>query len=229
MKILIVEDDKKIAQAIQRGLRQHSYVSDVAFDGDSGLDMAQAGSYDLYILDIMLPGSHSGIDIVKILRSENVTTPILLLTAKDTVVDRAYGLNAGADDYLVKPFAFLELIARVRALLRRQKDSRLNRHRAGALSIDFDKQIALYNATEIQLSKKEFALLEHFMRNANRVISKSQLIDQVWDSDNTILENTVEAHVAALRRKIDIPFKVNFIQTKKGFGYIFEDQSDEAS
>ncbi len=229
MKILIVEDDKKIARAIQRGLRQHSYVSDVAFDGDTGLDMAKTGSYDLYILDIMLPGSHSGIDIVKTLRSENVATPILLLTAKDTVVDRAYGLNAGADDYLVKPFAFLELIARVRALLRRQKDSKLNQHRVGALSIDFDKQVALYNSDEIQLSRKEFALLEYFMRNVDRVISKSQLIDQVWDSDNTILENTVEAHVAALRRKIEIPFQVSYIQTKKGFGYMFKGQSNETT
>ncbi len=229
MKILVVEDEEKIAKAIQRGLRQQSYACDIALDGDEGLAMAQAEPYDLFIFDIMFPGSLSGLDLVKKLREEGSSTPILMLTAKDTVIDRAFGLNSGADDYLVKPFAFLELIARVRALLRRRKDNIMPQYSTGSLAIDLDKQVAVYNEQEIQLNKKELSLLEYLMRNKNRIVTKTQLINHVWDSDSMILENTVEVHIASLRKKIEGTLQEKFIHTKKGFGYMLKDKKDDTA
>ncbi len=229
MKILVVEDEEKIAKAIQRGLRQQGYACDIALDGDEGLLMAQAESYDLFILDIMLPGSYSGLNLIKEIRDTGSSSPILMLTAKDTVIDRAHGLNAGADDYLVKPFAFLELIARVRALLRRAKDSHAPLLNTGSIQIDPDKQSAVCNSQEIELSKKEFSLLNYLMLNKGRVITKDQLINHVWDSDQIISENTVEVHIASLRKKIRSISPKAYIDTKKGFGYIFKDDGVDNS
>lgn len=223
MRILIVEDEHKIANAIKRGLQQQSYAVDVAYDADNGLSMATSEPYDLVILDRMLPGSMDGIGVLKRLRSDSIHTPVLLLTAKDRVLDRAEGLNAGADDYLVKPFAFIELIARVRALLRRSPQVANTRLTYQDVILDPENMHVERAGTTIELTTKEFALLEYFMRQPERVFSKDQLIQHVWDYDADILPNTVEVYVGYLRNKIDKPFTKlpSLIHTKRGFGYCF--------
>lgn len=222
MRILIVEDEHKIAGAIKRGLEQQSYAVDVAYDGDDGLAMAQATGYDLIILDRMLPGSIDGIGILKKLRQTNNHTPILLLTAKDRVIDRAEGLNAGADDYLVKPFAFVELIARIRALLRRPQQQVGTTLTYQDLELDPLNFTAKRAGKKIELTSKEFALLEFLMRNPERILTKEMIIAHVWDYDANILPNTVEVYIGYIRNKIDKPFKSpNLINTKRGFGYYF--------
>jgi DNA-binding response OmpR family regulator len=222
MRILIVEDEHKIASAIKRGLEQQSYAVDVAYDGDEGLAMATTEPYDLLILDRMLPGKIDGIGIVRKLRTENIHTPILLLTAKDRVLDRAEGLNAGADDYLVKPFAFIELIARVRALLRRTPSATSTVLQYDNVSLDPENMTVTREGKPIQVTAKEFALLEYFIRNPERIISKDTLMQHVWDYDADILPNTVEVYIGYIRNKIDKPFKgPELIHTRRGFGYYF--------
>ncbi len=222
MRVLVVEDEHKIANAVKRGLQQQSYAVDVAYDADQGLAMATTEPYDLMILDRMLPGKTDGIGIVQTLRSNNIHTPVLLLTAKDKVLDRAEGLNAGADDYLVKPFAFVELIARVRALLRRSPQTSTTALAYQDLTLNPESMLVERSGQQIELTTKEFALLEYFMRHPERVLSKEQLIQHVWDYDADILPNTVEVYVGYLRTKIDKPFKSeSLINTKRGFGYYF--------
>lgn len=223
MRILVIEDDHKIAGAIKRGLERQSYAVDVCYDGDSGLEMASNEPYDLVILDRMLPGSFDGIEIVKTMREKKVHTPVLLLTAKDGVLERAAGLNSGADDYLVKPFAFVELIARVRALLRRPKETLDNILTYKDLSIDTENFAVERAGKTIDLTHLEFALLEFFIRNSERTLSKDQIIQSVWNYDADVLPNTVEVYVGYLRNKIDRPFKgkPTLINTKRGFGYYF--------
>lgn len=222
MRILIVEDEHKIASAIKRGLEQQSYAVDVAYDGDDGLAMATTEPYDLIILDRMLPGSIDGIGIVQKLRKQSIHTPILLLTAKDRVLDRAEGLNAGADDYLVKPFAFVELIARVRALLRRSPKTTNTVLSYDTLQVDPENMTVERDSKQVQVTAKEFALLEYFMRNPDRIVSKDTLMQHVWDYDADILPNTVEVYIGYLRNKIDKPFKgAELIHTRRGFGYYF--------
>jgi two-component system copper resistance phosphate regulon response regulator CusR len=222
MRILVVEDEHKIANAVKQGLQQQSYAVDVAYDGDSGLRMAATEPYDLLILDRMLPGSVNGTDIVQQLREANNHVPILLLTAKDKVLDRAYGLNSGADDYLIKPFAFVELIARVRALLRRPTNALQTQLRYQDLLLDPERAAVERAGQSIQLTAKEFALLEYLMRNPGRPLSKDTLMMQVWDYDADILPNTVEVYIGYLRSKIDRPFSgPALINTKRGFGYYF--------
>lgn len=220
MRILVVEDERKIANAIKQGLSQHSYAVDVAYDADDGLKMATSEPYDLVILDRMLPGSTDGIGILKALRADNIYTPVLFLTAKDRILDKAEGLNYGADDYLVKPFAFVELIARVRALLRRPKSAIPNKLVYEDLSLDTEHKVAKRDGKTLPLTSKEFALLEYLMRNSGRITSKDTLIKHVWDYDADILPNTVEVYIGYLRNKIDKPFgKDPLINTKRGFGY----------
>ncbi len=223
MRILIVEDEHKIANAIKSGLEQQSYAVDVCYNGDDGLAMATTENYDLLILDIMMPGSVDGLGIVRALRVDNNHVPILMLTAKDKVLDKAFGLNNGADDYLVKPFAFVELIARVRALLRRPKQALETRITYADMSLDTASFSVSRGGTTIELTQKEFALMEYFMRNAERVLSKDTLTEHVWDYDADILPNTVEVYVGYLRNKVDKPFKKSppLIHTKRGFGYVF--------
>jgi DNA-binding response OmpR family regulator len=222
MRILVVEDEHKIANAIKQGLEQQSYAVDVAYDGDSGLGLATTEPYDLIILDRMMPGSVDGMGILRALRESNNHIPVLLLTAKDKILDKAHGLNSGADDYLVKPFAFVELIARVRALLRRPNKSLGSTLKYHDLQLDPERMEVTRDGKTIQLTAKEFALLEYFMRNPERALSKEALMNQVWDYDSEILPNTVEVYVGYLRNKLDKPFAgPALINTKRGFGYYF--------
>ncbi|MEK7602832.1 MAG: response regulator transcription factor [Patescibacteria group bacterium] len=222
MRILIVEDEHKIANALKRGLEQQAFAADVAYDGDEGLSLANSEPYDLIILDRMLPGSIDGIGILKELREKSNHMPVLLLTAKDKILDKAYGLNSGADDYLVKPFAFVEFIARVRALLRRPKEAVDDKLVYKELKLNLQTMQASRNGKYIDLSVKEFALLEYLMRNPEKVISKNQIIGHVWNYDADVLLNTVEVYIGYLRKKIDKPFGgTNYINTRRGFGYIF--------
>ncbi|NBU34313.1 DNA-binding response regulator [bacterium] len=223
MRILVVEDEHKIANAIAAGLRQHNYAVDVCFNGDDGLAMATTEPYDLLILDVMMPGSVDGIGIVRNLREQSNHVPILLLTAKDKVLDRAFGLNTGADDYLVKPFAFVELIARVRALMRRPKQALESVLRYADVELDTQNYIVTRAGLVIELTQKEFSLLEYFMRHPDMVVSKEILMQHVWNYDSDILPNTVEVYVGYVRNKLDKPFKKSpaLLHTKRGFGYIF--------
>lgn len=221
MRILIVEDEHKIAAAIKRGLELQTYAVDTAYNGDDGLSMASTEPYDLIILDRMLPGNVDGLGIVRELRTAGNHVPILMLTAKDRVIDRAAGLNTGADDYLVKPFAFVELIARVRALLRRTPNAHDTILRYQDVALDTQAMLARRADTKLDLTAKEFSLLEYLLRHPDQVISKETLIQHVWNYDADILPNTVEVYMGYLRNKLDKPFNgPALIHTKRGFGYI---------
>jgi two-component system OmpR family response regulator len=221
MKVLVVEDEHKIAAALKKGLELERFVVDVAYDGDTGLMSARSGEHDIIVLDRMLPGGIDGIGICETLRKENIHTPIIMLTAKDLVNDRVAGLDAGADDYLIKPFSFEELLARVRALLRRPHDELGVVLKVQDLSLHPSSYQVERAGSVIQLTQTEFSLLEFFMRHEGQVLSKDTIITHVWDFDADILPNTVEAYVGYLRTKIDKPFgkKKELLQTVRGFGY----------
>ncbi len=224
MKLLVIEDEYKIARAIRQGFEQERAVVEVHHDGPSGLAAAQGDDYDVIILDRMLPGGMDGVAICEELRKKGNTTPVLMLTAKTMIRDRVAGLNAGADDYLGKPFSFEELLARVHALMRRPHDTVDNVLRVGDLSLDTVNYTAKRDATDIELTQTEFSLLEYLMRNHGRVLSKMNIINHVWDFDSDVLPNTVEAYIGYLRNKIDRPFKdkPELIHTVRGFGYKVE-------
>ncbi|MGA3150150.1 MAG: response regulator transcription factor [Candidatus Saccharimonadales bacterium] len=226
MRILLIEDEHKIANAIKQGLTQEKFAVDVEYDGDGGLGAALGEPYDLMIIDRMLPGSVEGLDICREVRAKGIHTPVIFLTAKDQIRDRVGGLNAGADDYLVKPFSFEELLARIRALLRRPQESTGTVLGVGDLSLDTISYEVKRAGKSIRLSTKEFALLEYLMRNTGRVLNKDNIIAHVWDFDADILPNTVEVYIGYLRNKIDKPFKKNpqLIHTLRGFGYKLEDK-----
>jgi two-component system copper resistance phosphate regulon response regulator CusR len=220
MRILLVEDDHKIATAIRQGLELESFAVDVEYDADDGLGAALAEPYDLIILVRMLPGSMEGVGICRAIRAEKIHTPILLLTAKDEVRDRVEGLNAGADDYLPKPFAFEELLARIRALLRRPQDNLGTTLAYQDLSLDTVAYDVVRAGKHLSLSRREFALLEYMLRNVGKVLTKDTIIKHVWDFDADVLPNTVEVYVGYLRAKIDKPFKAPaLISTVRGYGY----------
>lgn len=220
MRMLVVEDEHKIAGAIKRGLEQESYAVDLAYDGTDGLSSALTEEYDVIVLDRMLPGLLDGADICKEIRAHGIRTPVIMLTAKDKVEDRVGGLNAGADDYLIKPFAFEELLARIRALLRRPQDHVGNVLSVDDLTLDTHSYEVKRAGRKIQLSQREFALLEYLMRNQNRILSKSNIIGHVWDYDADILPNTLEVYIGYLRNKIEKPFRgPELIHTVRGFGY----------
>ena len=222
MRVLIVEDEHKIARALKKALEQETYAVDVAYDGDEGYAMATTEPYDVAIIDRMLPGKYDGVAIVKAMREAKVHTPVIFLSALGSIADRTEGLDAGADDYLVKPFALEELLARVRALLRRPSEQQATVLTAGDLSLDTVNYSVERAGKTIQLTSKEFALLEFLLRNQNRPISKDVIISHVWDYDADVLPNTVEVYVKYLRNKVDIPFKTPLIHTVRGFGYKLE-------
>lgn len=219
MRILIVEDEPKIASAIKRGLEGEAFSVDIVADGDSGLSYAESGDYDLLVLDWMLPGSLDGKQLCETLRKNGNTIPILMLTARDSVGAKVAGLNGGADDYLAKPFSFDELVARIHALLRRPQILNGTKLTAGKLSLEPTTKQVVHDEKPVRLTAKEYGLLEYLLRNKDRVISKDELITHVWSDDDDILPNTVEVYIGYLRNKIDRPFKKNYVQTIRGFGY----------
>jgi len=214
MRILVVEDEHKIANSIKRGFEQETWAADVAYDGEEGYDMAVMEDYDVIVLDLMLP-KLSGMDICKKLRAEEINTPILMLTARGELADKVEGLNSGADDYLVKPFAFEELLARVKALSRRPKVTNSEELKTKNLTLNTNTFDVKLDGKNIELSRKEFALLEYLMRNAGKVVSKENIIAHVWDYESDILPNTVEVFIGYLRDKLDS----DIIKTVRGFGY----------
>lgn len=220
MRILVVEDEHKIANSIKKGLEQESYAVDVAYDGQAGFNLAVFEDYDLIILDILLPNM-DGIEICSKLRKKQIHTPIIMLTAKGQINDKVIGLDAGADDYLAKPFAFEELIARIRALTRRPKNNLGTILNVGNLTLNTITYEVRRHHKLIRLSGKEYALLEYFLRHPNQILTKNQIISHVWDYDSDVLPNTVEVYVGYLRNKIDKPFPEEkyLIHTVRGFGY----------
>ncbi len=218
MKILVIEDSKKISSFIKSGLKSEGYTVDAAFDGEEGLFMAQEGEYDIIILDIMLP-KMDGLSLCKKLRDEGHKSPIIMLTAKDTVDDRVKGLDAGADDYITKPFSFEELLARVRALTRRARGHEGKMLKVGELKLDVESFSAERDGKNIVLSGTEFKLLKYLMENAPKTLSKTRILENVWGYDFSPESNIVDVYIKYLRNKIDKGHKKPLIQTVHGIGY----------
>lgn len=227
MRILVLEDDRKIAGAVKKGLEQEAFAVDVAGDYQEALGLAVTQEYDLLIIDRMLPGAEDGVDLCRELRGRGVMVPVLMLTARAKVEERVEGLDSGADDYLVKPFAFEELLARVRALLRRPPDSTGEVLRCGDLEMDTNSSAVTRAGRLVALTRTEFALLQYLLRNQGIVLSKTRIISHVWDYDADVLPNTVEAYVGYLRNKIDksFPHARPLIHTVRGFGYRMGDRA----
>lgn len=219
MRLLVIEDEHKIANALKRALQQEKYAVDICYTGDDGYAMATTEPYDAMIIDRMLPGDHNGLEIVRELRTMNIHTPILLLTALGSTAQKTEGLDSGADDYLVKPFALEELLARVRALLRRPSQQSASILQVGDLTLDTTTFEVRRGEEVITLTQKEYALLEYLLRNQNRPLSKDMIISHVWDYDADILPNTVEVYIRYLRAKIDTQGRPPLIHTVRGFGY----------
>lgn len=221
MRVLLVEDEKKMASFIERGLKEEGYAVDVAFDGEQGWDYVAANEYDAVVLDLMLP-KISGLDLCSKIRQGGNQTPILMLTARDSVEDKIKGLDQGADDYLTKPFAFDELLARLRALLRRPKDlQEKSQLKAANLTMDLLTHRVMIGKEEVPLSQKEFALLEFLLRHKGEVVSRTQIAEHVWDLHFDPMSNTIDVYINFLRKKIDNNRASSFIETVRGAGYRF--------
>jgi heavy metal response regulator len=221
MRILVIEDEAKIAQFIKRGLKEEGYAVDVANDGEEGHFLLSSNDYDAIILDLMLP-KIDGLTLCRTLRKEGNQTPIIMLTAKDTVKDKVKGLDSGADDYLPKPFAFEELLARVRVLLRK-KDSRVQTQlRVGNLSLDLLTHKVTRDEREIDLTVKEYALLEYLMRNAGNIVTRTMISEHVWDISFDTFTNVIDVYINYLRNKIDSGFADKMIHTVRGKGYFLK-------
>jgi heavy metal response regulator len=221
MRLLVVEDEKKVASFIKQGLEEEGYAVDVALDGEEGLGMALDHVHDLIILDISLP-KMGGLQVLKRLRDQKVNTPVLLLTVRATIEDKVLGLDAGADDYLTKPFAFQELVARVRALLRRRAEAEPALLQIGELILDPARRIVSRSGEKIDLTAKEFALLEYFMRNPGRVLTRTMIIEHVWNYDFDTMTNVIDVYVNYLRKKIDSGHGAKLIHTVRGVGYVMK-------
>ncbi|MEJ2616525.1 MAG: response regulator transcription factor, partial [Ignavibacteriaceae bacterium] len=223
VRILVVEDEKKVASFIKKGLEEEYYSVDTAFDGKEGFRLALNEEYDLIILDVMLPYK-DGFTILKELRSDNVQTPVLFLTAKNSLTDKIEGLNIGADDYLTKPFSFEELVARVRALLRRISVSKSTDLKAGDLILDTQSHKVIRNGNEITLTPKEYAILEYLIRNKNKIISRTILTEHVYDYHFDTDTNVIDVYINKLRNKIDKGFEKQLLNTVRGIGYMIKDE-----
>ncbi|HEX4086128.1 MAG TPA: response regulator transcription factor [Chthoniobacteraceae bacterium] len=224
MRILLIEDDEKVARAVSTGLQAEHFAVDRVPDGVEGLDAARLGSYDLVILDLMLPGLN-GTELLKRLRQVNSNVPVLILTARDAVAEKIANFEAGADDYLTKPFAFAELVVRVNALLRRGGTKRTTVIKIADLEIDRTQHTVRRNGSGIKLTAKEYSLLEYLALNAGRVLSRSMIVDHVWDQSFDGLTNIVDVYVRQLRSKIDEPFEQPLIHTVRGAGYYVGDKT----
>ena len=218
MRVLVVEDERRLAGIIRRGLIEEGYAVDVVYDGEEAQYMAETTTYDIIILDIMLP-KKDGIAVCKDLRTKKVNTPILMLTARDSVEDRVKGLDSGADDYLIKPFAFSELLARIRALLRRESLSKTPKIQVGDLVLNTLTREAWRGQRKIDLTTKEYSILEYFMSHPNMVITRTMLEENAWDYEYDSMSNIIDVYIRRLRRKIDGEGEDSLIQTVRGAGY----------
>ncbi len=218
MRVLVVEDSRRLAGIVKRGLLEEGYAVDNAYDGEEAEYMAESTPFDLIVLDIMLP-KKDGLSVCRDLRAKKVNTPILMLTAKDSVEDKVTGLDSGADDYLVKPFAFSELLARLRALLRREVLPKIQKLQIGELALDPQSREVRRNGDRVELTAKEYAILEYFMRRPNAVVTRTMLGESVWDYEFDGLSNIIDVYVRRLRRKIDREGQESLIQTVRGAGY----------
>jgi two-component system copper resistance phosphate regulon response regulator CusR len=225
MKILVVEDEPKVGNALREGLESEGYEVTLTRTGEEGFFQASTRAFELIILDVMLPG-RDGIEVLQTLRKQGMKTPVLLLTAKDAIEDRVLGLDAGADDYLVKPFAFAELNARIRALLRRNKTETEAGLTVGRLEVDPVRRTVLREGQRIELTAREFELLEYLARNHGRIVSREMLARDVWKETAraTPLDNVIDVHIARLRRKVDDPFETKLLQTVRGVGFILGEE-----
>ena len=221
MRVLLVEDEKKVAAFVKRGLEEEGYAVDHAPDGEAGLDMGLDGVHDLIILDINLP-KIDGLGVLQELRRRKIATPVLLLTVRAAIEDRVIGLDTGADDYLSKPFAFQELLARVRALLRRRAETEQPILEAADLKLDPAKRLVFRGEKEIELTAKEFSILEYFLRNQGRVLSRTQITEHVWDYNYDTSTNLIDVYVNYLRKKIDAGHDPKLIHTVRGVGYVLK-------
>jgi len=226
MKILIIEDEQKVAKALKEGLEHQQYDVDIAHTGEDGFFLLNSEQYDLLLLDLMLPG-HDGIEILKTIRNKKLNLPVLILTARDTVEDRVLGLDSGADDYLVKPFAFPELLARIRVLLKRGREKQTFQLQCTDLEMDLIKRRIRRNGKDIVLTLREFDLLEYFLRHKDQIVSREMLAADVWQETNraTPIDNLIDVHIARLRRKIDDPFKTKLLHTVRGVGFILSEEA----
>jgi heavy metal response regulator len=223
MRVLLVEDEKRIADFIRKGLSEYGYAVDVAGDGEEALGWVDVAQFDIVVLDVMLP-VRDGIDVCRALRGRGVQTPVLMLTARDAIEDRVRGLDSGADDYLVKPFAFAELLARLRALARRERSVSGARLQVGGLILDTTTREVFREGRPIDLTSKEYALLEYLMRHPNQVLTRTMIAEHVWNYDFDNATNVIDVHIRNLRRKIDDPFPDRLIHTVRGAGYRISDR-----
>jgi DNA-binding response OmpR family regulator len=226
MRILVIEDEKKVAQALKKGLESAHYDVEVAFSGEEGFFLLHSQKFDLVILDLMLPG-RDGLEILTTLRGKQDKTPVLILTAKDTIEDRVVGLDAGADDYLIKPFAFPELLARLRALLRRGIAGQVLKLKLADLEMDLVGRLVIRGGRPIPITIKEFELLEYLLRNQGQIVTREMLAREVWEETQraTPLNNVIDVHIARLRKKIDEPFAKKLLHTVRGVGFVLTERT----
>ncbi len=223
MKILVIEDEKKVANFLQKGLKEEQYVVDVAYDGLEGEHLAKTNDYDLILLDIMLPGK-DGIEILKTLRQCQVNIPVIMLTAKEMVEDKIKGFNAGCDDYISKPFSFEELLVRIRAVLRRGGGALSNVITFADLTLDLISHKVIRAGREIELTAKEYTLLEYLVRNPNRVLTRTMIAEHVWDYNYDSFTNVIDVYINYLRNKVDRGFDTKLIHTVRGVGYVLKEE-----